>query len=112
MDARERRLAVNEVFFRKVNERIESVAEAVFHAQEGTPTVWEFVCECAQRDCSERIPLTLAEYRSVRADRRRFVVAAEHADEAIERIVDRSSRYWVVEKFGAAADIAEADAAS
>ena len=62
-------------------------------------------------DCLEQIPLTVAEYEAVRADGTHFVVApsSEHVDLSIERVVDMSARYWVVEKIDEVGDLAEAD---
>ena len=57
------RLAKNESFFRQVNERIKDVADGF----EGTQA-YEFLCECSDPRCTERIQLTRAEYEAVRAN--------------------------------------------
>ena len=109
MDRRSERQAQNEALFRDVNERIEElVDEALEQHTEGT-TVWDFVCECQDRSCAERIPLTRTEYEAIRADGRRFVVAPSpvHVDTSIENVVDMSTRYWVVEKIGEPGAFAE-----
>jgi hypothetical protein len=109
MDRRHERQARNEALFRNVNERIEElVDETLEHHAQGA-TVWDFVCECQDRDCAERIPLTRIEYEAVRADGKRFVVAPspEHVDTNIEVVVDMSTRYWVVEKTGETGRLAE-----
>ena len=59
MKEHERR-ALNEALFRDVNERIAESAEY----SEADRT--EFVSECADPNCTERVPATLAEYESVR----------------------------------------------
>lgn len=103
----EPRKARNEAHFRLINEQIENVADDVFDGDGEAPQVWEFVCECARRDCAERVPLTLREYEAIRADGRRFFVLPGHADPTIERVVDRTARYWVVEKLGPEGAVAE-----
>ena len=63
MDAREQRLAQNEALFREVNERIEAAAHTL-----GPHVEYEFLCECANADCTFPIALTLETYEAVRAD--------------------------------------------
>jgi hypothetical protein len=111
VEPRQQRLAANESLFRSVNERIEQLAEGPFQSSpgEGASAV-DFVCECADPACAERIALTIAEYEQIRAAGNRFVVAPapEHVDTTIENVVDmNSSRYWVVEKTDEAAEAAE-----
>ena len=52
--------------------------------------------------------LKVDEYEWLRADPTRFAVAPDdtHVDEAIERVVKKNDRYWIVEKMGVAADLA------
>jgi hypothetical protein len=111
VEARQQRLAANESLFRSVNERIEELAEGAFRGAPGEgERAWDFVCECADPTCSERIALTIAEYEQIRAAGNRFVVAPapQHVDTRFENVVDmNSSRYWVVEKTDEAAEAAE-----
>lgn len=101
--SREERLAKNEAFFRIVNERIrESVGD---RGSDGHP--YEFVCECSDARCVERVRLTIAEYEEIRADGSRFVLAPGHEIERIEDVVAQSVRRTVVEKRGAAGETAE-----
>lgn len=111
MDDYSRLHAENELRFRTINEKVEELGEELFDDGSEAPRVYDFVCECDDAHCTERIAMTIAEYEALRAHAKRFVVApaAKHVNEAIERVVDRSSRYWVVEKTGEAAEIADAD---
>ena len=111
MDERERRQVKNEKLFRSINERIEQLATSPFDTGTDGQQVWDFVCECHDKNCIERIPLTVTEYENVRASGNRFVVAPgpEHLDTEIENVVDMSVRYWAVEKIGAAAEPAAED---
>src|SRR5438105_3917524 len=93
---RELRKARTESFFRAVNERIAESAER-FDSDEA-----EFVCECEEATCTERVEASLAEYEDVRADGTHFLLRPGHEDEQIERVVRRRRGYEVVEKFGAA----------
>jgi hypothetical protein len=104
MNAREERLARNEVLFRDVNERIEEQA-----ARQGLDAhVFEFFCECSNLDCSRRLPMTLAAYEAVRADPTWFVVAPGHELPEIEHVLSRTADYQVVQKEGGAARLAAA----
>ena len=95
MSDNERR-ALNEALFRDVNERI---AESTGRfADEKT----EFVCECADPKCTERVPATLAEYEGVRSEPTTFLLAPGHNDPDIERVVADRGRFHVVEKVQAA----------
>jgi hypothetical protein len=108
VDAREERLANNEVLFRDINERIAGVAEP-----QGTPDddhVYEFLCECSNIACDVRLPLTLAAYEDVRKDPTRFIVAPGHELPEIEVVLSHAEGYQVVVKQGEAAElVAEKD---
>jgi hypothetical protein len=110
VDDRRERQAKNEMLFRRINEQIEDLGES-WLGQESGERAYDFVCECQDTECTERIALTVAEYESIRASGRRFVVvpSAEHVDMTIENVVDMSSRYWVVEKTDESGDLAEAE---
>jgi hypothetical protein len=95
------RLAKNESFFRQVNERIRDVAETFQVAD-----AYEFLCECANAGCTERIELSRAEYEWVRAKPARFVLAPGHTAPEIEHVVEKDHNHVVVEKLGIAGQIA------
>jgi hypothetical protein len=101
-DAREERLAKNEVLFRTVNEAIEQQA-----LRFGGIDEYEFICECASRNCLDRITLTLRQYEHIRADGSRFFVAPGHANVELEKVVEQAPRYHVVQKDGAAGIVAD-----
>jgi hypothetical protein len=93
---------MNEALFRDVNERIREISDSF-----GQPdATYDFLCECSDPSCTERVVLTRAEYEHVRAESVRFVVAKGHALPEIETVVDQAHDHVVVEKEGAAADVA------
>jgi hypothetical protein len=89
--------------FRDVNERVREI-NATF--ADFVP-LGDWICECAENGCTQRIALTTEEYEQVRADATTFAVAAgqEHVFEQIEEVIGRSDRYWVVQKGGAAGEL-------
>jgi hypothetical protein len=101
-EAREERLAKNEVIFRTVNESIEQKA-----LQMGGLDEYEFICECSTAECFERISLTLRQYEHIRREGVRFVVTPGHEDVEVELVVGKSGAYWIVEKDGTAGIVAE-----
>jgi hypothetical protein len=53
--------------------------------------------------------MSVAEYEAVRAAPNRFFVMPDdgHVWAQVERVVERTERYWVVEKVGAAESVAK-----
>jgi hypothetical protein len=90
------RRATTEALFRDVNERIAESAVR-FDAERA-----EFVCECGDPNCTERVDVTLSEYQTVRADPATFLVAPGHEQHDIERVISKRRRFNVVEKVQAA----------
>jgi hypothetical protein len=99
------RVGKNEALFREVNERIREVSGRLI-AFDGDATI-EFLCECSDQGCSDPVELTLAEYEAVRADPTHFVVVRGHVWQPdVERAVRERDGYAVIEKVGAAGEVA------
>lgn len=98
-DSRER----NEALFRAVNERIEDVSQTVPRDEQ----LMQFLCECDDKACVEKISATRAEYEAVRAVATHFIVLPGHEDPDIEHVVLQNERFLIVEKEGRAAQDAE-----
>ena len=103
MDDRQKsQLARNEDLFRTINERIEDAAQ-----RHGTDShKYEFLCECSDLDCAEKVVLTLAEYAHAREDPTRFIVVKEHVIHEIEHVVEAARDHVVIEKHGEAGVVA------
>ena len=97
------RAARNEILLRDYNERMQAHHEWV------NPSFAEWVCECADQNCSEPVQLSIQEYEAVRAESTHFLIVPsdEHVSPPIERVVRRDERYWIVEKIGVAAEISD-----
>jgi hypothetical protein len=102
VDEREQRLAQNEALFREVNERVETLAH-----QLGPNVPYEFLCECANADCTFRLTLPLKVYEGVRADPQQFVVLPLHYTPEVEDLVLKEDAHWVVRKTGEAGEYVE-----
>ena len=98
--SRDERIAHNQAWSRSLNERR---AEWVSRPDETSG----FRCECWQRDCPERVPLSALDWKMARAKANRFVVAPGHVADELEVVVDEFPWFWLVEKAGEAAAVAE-----
>ncbi len=94
MDERGRRIGENEIVFREVNERLRELGESFSLVSE----VAEFVCECGNTSCTDRIQMPLAEYEHVRSDGKWFVVLKGHEVPEYERVISEHDGYAIVEK--------------
>jgi hypothetical protein len=105
MDVQEHaRAARTQSVFRLGNERLTHINETFSSILE----LGDWVCECANTGCSQRMQLTSAEYEAIRSNPRRFAVmpGEEHVFDGVERVIERTDRFWVVEKFGQAGELA------
>lgn len=93
MESYEERLALNEAAFRLANERAKRWEER--HRELETEL---YLCECANRACPERIPLSQEAYEAVRSDSRHFFCAPGHEVPDVETVIERYEHYVVVEK--------------
>jgi hypothetical protein len=92
MTERELKIARTESLFRDVNERIAETSER-FAADEA-----EFMCECSDPACAERLEVPLEVYEDVRADATTFLLNPDHVEADVEKIVRRRSGYAIVKK--------------
>ena len=101
---RETRAAENQTLFRDINERVKELNDAFSFVA----PVGEWVCECADDSCVERIAMSAVEYEAIRSDGSRFLVVPsdEHVWPDVESVTERTNRYWVVEKAGHAGSVA------
>lgn len=101
MDERSARLAANEAVFRAGNESIGKMMRA---RSEHT----EFLCECGDPKCFQRVELSHEEYEAIRSHPARFLVSSGHEDlTAGEVVVEERGSWTVVEKRGEEREIVE-----
>jgi hypothetical protein len=101
MDERSARLAANEAVFRAGN-------ESIGNATRGRSERTEFLCECGDPQCLQRVELSHQEYEEVRSHPARFFVVSGHEDlTAGETVVEERGQWTVVEKVGEEREIVE-----
>jgi hypothetical protein len=91
---RARRIGLNEAMFREINERLETLQEKT----SGQLGILDLVCECGDRDCAERITLTMDEYRALRSDPLLFAVLPAHEIPDVEDVVQQMNGWLIVRK--------------
>jgi hypothetical protein len=94
MDRKER-IEENERLFREVNERVEEV-QSTFQSELDP----EWVCECGDETCFEKLSVPLDEYHEVRSHDNWFLIKAGHELLDVERVVERRDGFYVVERNG------------
>lgn len=99
----EQRAARNEALFREVNEKIAWLEQR--HGITAPEPV--FICECADDSCTEHLSVDPETYKRVRTHPRRFLVLPGHVHPELERVVETHPDYLIVEKTGAAGEVAE-----
>lgn len=102
-EARTVRAAENQSLFRTVNERVDELNRAALFSE-----VAEWVCECADTSCTERISMTIDEYEAIRSSGNAFAVRPGHELAEVEEVASRTERYLVVSKRSPGANTARA----
>jgi hypothetical protein len=102
VDFRAERIGKNEALFREVNERVRDITRG-FGAY--LPDA-EFVCECGDENCADRVRVALPEYEAVRKSPTYFLVKPGHEISDVETVLEEHDTYIVVAKHTAAADVA------
>ena len=95
----EERKGQNEVWFRELNEKLESRASKRPDAE----LSFEIVCECSRTECTDRIRISYRAYEAVRDNATLFILTPGHADATVEKVISRRDSYDVVQKMGDAA---------
>ena len=85
----------NEERFAAANAQINQKAESLQMNDELIP----FLCECSELECTQIIRLSLADFQAARAQTGTFILLADHDDASVERIIEQTDGYLLVEKF-------------
>jgi hypothetical protein len=96
--SRERQLINNELLARAQNKRVKRALKDYIPKNEQPDVAINFHCECSDKQCDEKIALTIKEYESLHADNARFVLAKGHQTPIIENIDKVKDDFLVVKK--------------
>jgi hypothetical protein len=96
------RLAKNETLFRTVNERLDDLSSP------WSKTI-DYLCECSDASCAEIVSLTTTEYERARSRATLFVVRPGHERPEIEKVVEESDGFKIVEKVVAVEEVIKED---
>jgi len=100
LSSREERKARNEELFQVVNHEIEALEEKL-----GRRKTLAILCECGKKHCLDGCEVEPAVYHRVRSNPLLFFLVPGHEDPEVERVVERTPAYLVVEKTGRAAEV-------
>jgi hypothetical protein len=92
---RKRRVGQNEQGFRDYNNRKLQHA-SVDETDDQEPI--QFVCECGDKDCDQRLVITAAGFTTAHSAPNRFIVKPGHVYPDVERVVTENETFAVVEK--------------
>ena len=82
-EVRQVRAAQNQSLFREINEEVKALNDSFSMLL----PIGEWVCECADLTCVERIEMTGAKYEAIRQGPNRFPVIPGHELPEVERVV-------------------------
>jgi len=106
MRERDRRVGENELLFREVNERVKEISDTFNFRMPQE----DFICECGDESCTQRVRVSAEEYEQVRSRPTHFFVLPGHELPDVETVVRRLDRFFVVEKNeGEPAELATAE---
>ena len=94
IDLSTRRAAQNRELFGEIGDDLRLLSERV----DGELAIDEFVCECVDSGCSDRVALTVAEYEAVHEMPARFAVRPGHVHADYDEVVDEHDQFTVVAK--------------
>jgi hypothetical protein len=94
----ERRLAENELVFRHHNNKQKNRQQRESSADDSELFV-DFYCECSNRHCHERIPISVEEYEEVHKNNKQFIALPGHENKAIEEVIKSRSAFNVIQKY-------------
>lgn len=106
MRERDRRVGENELLFREVNERVKEISDTFSFRMPQE----DFICECGDESCTQRVRVSAEEYEQVRSQPTQFFVLPGHELPDVETVVQTSDRFSVVQKHeGEPAELAAAE---
>ena len=98
-ESRADRQSKNEVLFRGLNERVRATTDDLkARSSAGLSDRFEYLCECAEIGCLERVSLSRAEYQHARSSPIWFFIVPGHEIIDTETVIEVNDRFALVEK--------------
>lgn len=99
MDERARRVAENEILFRRLNELVAGGRRAAQN--------FEIICECEDTGCMDHVRVTSEAYERARSEPTDFLLKPGHDKPEFEAVIERHDDFVLVRKTGEAAALAK-----
>src|ERR1700757_1879426 len=93
-----KQLINNELAARSVNKRVKQNVKEHTPTEEHDSLKIDFICECADLDCRERIQMTMEEYEDLHKSQASFVIVKGHQAPVVEKVTEAKQNLLVVEK--------------
>ena|SRR5579884_2860246 len=87
-----------ELVSRSFNQKAKNVIKRSNPDKALADLVIEFYCECSDKTCQERVPLTIKQYEKIHNNRAKFVLAKGHEQFPVDKIKTRADIFTIVEK--------------
>ena len=94
----ELRRTKNELIVQRRNTSIAQQVEKLAPSNAGAELPLQFICECSDLTCTERITMEIQEYLAATRLPARFIVRPSHQQPDIETTLNAAKDYVVVEK--------------
>lgn len=96
----ERHLVENEQLIQARNENFKNALKK-FYSPDRTAVheKMNFFCECSDLQCKGYVVLSISQYEAIHARDDRFVIMPKHDLPKVEKIVDHTAGYDIVEKY-------------
>ncbi|HEX7260135.1 MAG TPA: hypothetical protein VF272_04360 [Candidatus Saccharimonadia bacterium] len=94
----ERKLAENELIFKKHNERIKRGVEKLVAQSKVDDLTLNLFCECSNEKCQKMVAVSTSDYDRVHRNNRYFIVLRGHENMQVEKVIEKNSHFSVVEK--------------
>jgi hypothetical protein len=93
----ERRLVENESLFRHHNNKHKKRLQRAYPGSDSDLTA-EFYCECSDRNCHDRINMSVEEFEAAHKSAKQFIALPGHENNSIEEVARKGEGYNVVQK--------------
>lgn len=94
LDLSDERLILNEATQRLENDRARRTLINILESAD----LIDFICECSDDTCEERIALTNRQFIELHKSAKEFVVKPNHETVAIETVIAKTDDYYIVRK--------------
>jgi hypothetical protein len=87
-----------ELASRSFNQKAKEVIKSTNPKDVVPDLVIDFVCECSDDACQDKVPLTIKQYDKIHNNHMRFVLATDHEQTPVDVVKAKTPSFTIVEK--------------